>query len=160
MENINNRAFKKSIIIGMAETAWDNYNASDTEISVAQVESLMSKLRQKGHNYTEKQSKTIARLVERLNQAKFNVKNSLRRINKLRLEKSNKDEINSEEKELVLYHHELQKATDALRKSCNIKMRELQALLDDQASETEKDEEDTFSDVSNSSIVDDILDKN
>ena len=30
MENINNRAFKKSIITGMAETALDNYSASDT----------------------------------------------------------------------------------------------------------------------------------
>ena len=54
MENINNRAFKKSIIIGMAETAWDNYNASDTEISVAEVESLMWNLRKKEHFYTDK----------------------------------------------------------------------------------------------------------
>ena len=160
MKNINNRAFKKFIIIGMAETAWDNYNASDTEISVAQVESLMSKLRGKGRNYTEKQFKTIPRLVERLNQAKFYVNNSLLRL--IKIGKINKYDINSDEKELVLYHNEVQKATDrdALRKSCDINMRELQALLDDQASVTEKRQRRHVFRCLEQQHCDDILDKN
>ncbi|XP_076088507.1 uncharacterized protein LOC143058916 [Mytilus galloprovincialis] len=103
------RSCGKHVIMGMAKTAWDRFNADDAKIAVAEVEVLISKLQQKGKKYTDKQTKTITRLTERLNRGKHEVAASLKRISALRETESDNSNIVNEEKELVAFHCELQK---------------------------------------------------
>ncbi|CAC5426093.1 unnamed protein product [Mytilus coruscus] len=149
------RSCGKHVIMGMAETAWDRFNADDAKIAVAEVEVLISKLQQRGKSYTDKQTKTITRLTERLNRGKHEVAASLKRISTLRETESDNSNIVNEEKELVALHCELQKTTDALRKACDVKMKDLKNILD--TMEVQNEEEDIDLDVSNESIVGDIL---
>ncbi|CAC5426094.1 unnamed protein product [Mytilus coruscus] len=149
------RSCGKHVIMGMAETACDRFNADDAKIVVAEVEVLISKLQQRGKSYTDKQTKTITRLTERLNRGKHEVAASLKRISTLRETENVNSNIVNEEKELVALHCELLKTTEALRKACDVKMKDLKKILD--TMEVQNEEEDIVLDVSNESIVGDIL---
>ncbi|CAG2196292.1 unnamed protein product [Mytilus edulis] len=149
------RSCGKHVIMGMAETAWDRFNADDAKIaSRGRSGSVNIKFTTKRQNYTDKQTKTITRLTERLNRGKHEVAASLKELVHLEKQSDNSNIVN-EEKELVALHCELQKTTDALRKACDVKMKDLKNILD--TMEVQNEEEDIDLDVSNESIVGDIL---
>ncbi|VDI66712.1 Hypothetical predicted protein [Mytilus galloprovincialis] len=53
------RSKNKTTIMGIAEVAWDVYNAEEASIDQIQVKSLITALNNMGHHYNEKQTKTI-----------------------------------------------------------------------------------------------------
>ena len=145
----------------MAEAAWDKYNASDVNIDVVEVKSLINALERKGKSHTGKQISTITKLSERLNKAKSDIKQQISRIDRLKESgDSKKGEIEILEDDLVLLHHELQKATDALRKACDVKLSELKFILEGEAEQDSNDSNDAAEhidgNISDSSIIGDI----
>ncbi|VDH90116.1 Hypothetical predicted protein [Mytilus galloprovincialis] len=116
-----------------------------------------------GANFQEKQTKTIRKVTERVNRAKSDIKSVLRRIKDIKEdseidEKEKSRKIAKEEDELTIMHHELQKGTDSLRKACCIKIEQLKKLLQT-IDIPENSDNGNESDVSASSIVEDILDQ-
>ncbi|XP_071124218.1 uncharacterized protein MCAP_0864-like [Mytilus edulis] len=148
MKDPNIRAKNKTIIMGMAEVSWDHFSAIDAKIDIIQVDSLMKALENRGSKYNEKQTKTIKKDSERLNRAQSDIKVQLHRI-KMAKETSYTSEqekfsrITQNEEELVKMQHELQKATDALRKACGVKILELSQILQS-LEEKEAEDSNTF----------------
>lgn len=159
IENPDVRAKNKATIIGMAEVAWDTYNATESKIDIIEVSALMKILEARGHSFSEKQTKTIKAGVERVNRAQFGIKTHLRQIKSLKDQEERKSVVERAEEELVFHHHELQKATDALRKSCGVKISALQQMLKKlKEEEKEADEIDEGECLSDDSIANDIKD--
>lgn len=149
--------------MGMAEVAWDRYNAADASIDVIEVNSLIAALEKRGQTYNEKQTQTISKVTERVNRAQSDIKVQLRRIKDIKEkteieEKEKNRKIVKEEDELTIMHHELQKATDALRKACDVKIVQLQWLLQTINDHDDNDDvNESDGAVSDISIIKDIL---
>ncbi|CAG2257097.1 unnamed protein product [Mytilus edulis] len=153
------RSKNKTTIMGIAEVAWDVYNAEEARIDQIQVKSLITALNNMGHHYNEKQTKTIQKDTERVNRASSDISVQLKRITEIKetmdmVDEEKRKRIKEAEDSLSQMHHELQKATDALRKACGVKILQLQHILREMK---HQDEEECISDdASDTSIIEEI----
>lgn len=159
LEDPTVRSQNKTTILGMAEVAWDRYNAEEAKIDVIEVKSLLDSLEKKGHSYNEKQTSTIEKDSERVNRALSDIKLQLKRIQETKDQDISPSEkkrlLEEQEDQLSDMHKELQKATDALRKACGIKIIQLKALL--QKSNEDGNDLDEIGDLSDDlDIIDEV----